>query len=110
MENYLLGLKIAARGRKIARLPQVLAYTFKAPFGEAGLSSHPWKMEKGELAVFSSLRRNGHVGALAWLMLSGFSLAKFMRRILMLATGYSPSGTAAKPALLYVAAYLVLTQ
>ncbi|HLX79302.1 MAG TPA: glycosyltransferase family 2 protein [Burkholderiales bacterium] len=110
MEDYLLWLVIAATGGKITRLPQVLAYTFKAPFGEAGLSAHPWKMERGELAVFSTLRRNGQMSAGSWLLLSGFSLVKFLRRILMLAIGYNPSGTVSNPTLLYVAAYLALTQ
>jgi hypothetical protein len=110
MEDYLLWLEIIASGRTISRLPQILAYTFKAPFGERGLSANAWRMESGELAVFSTLRKKGNIGVGLWLLLSGFSVAKFLRRMLMLATGYSPSGASAKPALLYVGAYLVLTQ
>ena len=110
MEDYLLWLEIAADGGRIARLPQVLAYTFKAPFGEGGLSAQAWSMERGELAVFATLWRKGHIGAGTMALLSVFSLLKFLRRMLMLATGYSPGGIAAKPKLLYAGAYIVLTQ
>lgn len=110
MEDYLLWLELALSGQKIARLPQVLAYTFKAPFGESGLSAQAWKMEKGELATFVALWRGGRVGLFLWLMLSGFSLLKFVRRLVMLAVGYSPAEGGSHPQYLFPAAYLVLTQ
>ena len=66
-------------------------------------------MERGELAAFATLRDKGPIGGATWLLLSGFSLLKFLRRLLMLATGYAPGG-AASPELLYVAAYLLMTQ
>ncbi|MGH8766243.1 MAG: glycosyltransferase family 2 protein, partial [Burkholderiales bacterium] len=110
MEDYLLWLEIASGGGRIARLPQVLAYTFKAPFGEAGLSAQAWNMERGELSVFATLWRKNLIGAGMVALLSVFSLLKFLRRMLMLATGYSPGGIAAKPKLLYAGAYLLLTQ
>ena len=110
MEDYLLWLEIAAGGGRIVRLPQVLAYTFKAPFGEGGLSAQAWNMERGELAAFATLWRKNRIGAGTVALLSVFSLLKFLRRMLMLATGYSPGGVAAKPKLLYAGAYLVLTQ
>lgn len=83
MEDYLLWLELATEGKKVARLPQALAYTFKAPFGEAGLSAELWEMEKGELAAFSSLRRKGLLSPLMWLLLLGYSIAKFARRLLI---------------------------
>lgn len=82
MEDYLLWLEIAAGGKEIARLPQVLAFTFK-PFGESGQSAHPWRMEKGELAAFSTLRRKKLIGTWLWLALCGFSLLKFARRMVL---------------------------
>ena len=110
MEDYLLWLEIAAGGLAIAKLPHVLAYTFKAPYGEAGLSAQLWSMEKGELQVFLALRRKGLLGAGLWLCLSAYSLLKFLRRMLMVAAGYSPGGNVPKPALAYAASYLFLTQ
>jgi hypothetical protein len=110
MEDYLLWLELAAQGHRIALLPQTLAYTFKAAIGESGLSAQAWSMEKGELAAFRSLRRAGHIGATAWLALSAFSLLKFLRRLLMLAVGYSPRGGGANPQYLFPAAYVLLTQ
>jgi glycosyltransferase involved in cell wall biosynthesis len=110
MEDYLLWLEVALSGRKIARLPQVLAYTFKAPFGESGLSAQAWEMEKGELAAFTDLLRRGYLGFGFWLLLSGFSFIKFLRRLVILAAGYSPGGNASHPSYLFPAAYMVLTQ
>ncbi len=110
MEDYLLWLEIALTGQKIARLPQVLAYIFKAPFGESGLSAQAWEMEKGELAAFTELLRRGYLGFGLWLLLSGFSSVKFLRRLAILAAGYSPGGNASHPSYLFPAAYMVLTQ
>ena len=110
MEDYLLWLEIASAGLAIAKLPYVLAYTFKAPYGEAGQSAQPWAMEKGELAAFSSLRAEGRIGNFLWLMLCAFSLAKYTRRVAMLLVGYSPATAGSRPPFLYPLAYLLLTQ
>jgi glycosyltransferase involved in cell wall biosynthesis len=111
MEDYLLWLEIVECGHAIAKLPHVLAYTFKAPYGEAGLSAQLWNMEKGELGVFSRLRAKGMIVWPLWLTLSGYSLVKFVRRMLMVSAGYTPGGHhMPKPAMVYAGSYLVLTQ
>lgn len=110
MEDYLLWLEIASSGNQIARLPQQLAFTFKAAYGEGGLSGQPWRMEKGELAAFTSLLRKGHLGIAVWLLLTAFSIVKFCRRLLMLASGYNPAVRTGRPSFLFPAAYLMLTQ
>jgi glycosyltransferase involved in cell wall biosynthesis len=110
MEDYLLWLEIAEAGHRIAKLPHVLAYTFKAPYGEAGLSAQLWNMEKGELRAFSKLRRNRQIGATTWLALCGYSLAKFVRRMLMMSAGYSPGGNQPRPSMVYAGSYLLVTQ
>ena len=97
MEDYLLWLEIASAGLAVAKLPYVLAYTFKAPYGEAGQSSRPWAMEKGELSAFSTLRAKGHIGRLLWFLLCAFSLLKYFRRMAMLLVGYSPATAGSRP-------------
>ena len=65
------------------QLPATLAYVYKPMYGEGGLSSELWEMEKAELENYWILRREGHIGPLAALMLSAWSLAKFARRLIV---------------------------
>jgi len=84
MEDHLLWLEIASAGGMVARLNAELAYIFKAPFGEAGLSSRTLEMEKAELANFWHLRRQRTLGPAAAVGLSVLSVMKYLRRILLL--------------------------
>lgn len=81
MEDFHLWLTVAAGGGKIAILDAELAYIFKAPFGEIGLSADILAMEKGELDCYRKLHHAGHLGGGATLALSAYSCAKFLRRI-----------------------------
>lgn len=85
MEDHLLWLRIACSGVRIERLPCVLCYTFKPAFGHEGLSAALWKMERAELANYRLLRREGCIGAPAAAALQGWSLLKFVRRIVLVA-------------------------
>jgi glycosyltransferase involved in cell wall biosynthesis len=80
MEDYWWLLQIAYSGQEIARIDLPLAYTFKADFGEGGLSARLWEMEKSELDNFWGLRRDGKLGLLPVLLLSHYSLLKYARR------------------------------
>ncbi len=110
MEDYLLWLEIALAGQQIFRLPQVLAYTFKAPFGDSGQSANAWSMEKGELAAFATLRRNGLISMGAFALLSVYSMLKFLRRLGMLTLGFRTGTGGVRPEILFPIAYLALTQ
>lgn len=81
MEDHLLWLRIAYSGVRIERLPCVLCYTFKPSFGHEGLSAALWKMERGELANYRLLQRDGCIGPVAAAALQCWSLLKFVRRI-----------------------------
>jgi glycosyltransferase involved in cell wall biosynthesis len=85
MEDHLLWVQIAADGRRVARLDEMLAFTFKAPVGGSGLSANTWAMRKAELANFWALRRSGRLGLGATLALCAYSLAKHAIRSLPLA-------------------------
>lgn len=80
-EDYELWLLMAAESGYVDRIELPLAWYFKAPYGESGLSRDLWAMEKGELAALSELRRRGCIGSFAWAAFSAFSLAKYGRRI-----------------------------
>jgi len=80
MEDYWWLLQIAFSGQEIVRLSLPLAFTFKADYGESGLSARLWEMEKGELDSYWDLRRGGKLGLMSTSLLSLWSLLKYARR------------------------------
>jgi glycosyltransferase involved in cell wall biosynthesis len=93
MEDHLLWIQIASEGRSVARLNEVLAFTFKAPVGASGLSARAWEMRKAELANYWTLRRSGRLGLAATLALCAYSLTKHLIRSLLLAVRREQPGT-----------------
>jgi glycosyltransferase involved in cell wall biosynthesis len=83
VDDHLLWLQIVCAGHPFVRLSPKLAYTYKRPFGESGLSAQLWAMEQSELANYWILRREGAIGFAAAVALSGYSLAKFGRRVMV---------------------------
>ena len=80
-EDYLLWLQIVLTEYHAHYLDVVLAFSYKADFGGAGLSKHLWEHEKGELATFAQLYREGLISLMAYGAVSVFSLLKFLRRL-----------------------------
>lgn len=85
MEDHLLWMEIVLSGYPTVRISAPLAVIGKAQFGERGLSAQLWAMERGELHNYRHLRSSGHIGGLAAALLMGYSLAKFGRRLLIVA-------------------------
>jgi hypothetical protein len=85
VDDHLLWMQIVCAGHSLVRLSPKLAYTYKRPFGESGLSGQLWVMERAELENYWMLRRSGFIGVPAALALSGYSLAKFVRRLMVVA-------------------------
>lgn len=81
MEDHLLWMTVALRGERIALLDAPLASMHKAPYGASGLSADVWQMEKGDLANYRLLQRDGLISAPARVGLQAWSLAKFAKRL-----------------------------
>ncbi len=81
MDDHLLWLEIAFNHGFVSEIKLPLAILFKAQWGEGGLGSRLWIMEKGELKNYWYLRQNNKISMLAALGLSFFSLIKFIRRL-----------------------------
>ncbi len=81
-EDYQLWLQIVVKHAPVCWIDLPLAYLFKEKYGEGGLSGHLWRMEKGELSALTSMVETRQISKLTWLMVSFWSLAKFMRRVL----------------------------
>lgn len=84
LEDHLLWLEIASAGLRVARLAEILAFTFKAPLGESGLSADTWAMRKAELSAFWHLHRIGRLGLASTIALCAYSLSKHLGRTLLL--------------------------
>ena len=83
-EDYLLCCEICLDGNLCYRSPAEMAYMFKASFGESGLSSDLWLMEKGIQSGLVSLYQDGRIGFFSLLLCSAWSLLRHMRRIVIL--------------------------
>ncbi|MDN6327404.1 MAG: glycosyltransferase family 2 protein [Alkalibacterium sp.] len=79
-EDYLLWLQVALSGYKCFRSELKLFFMFKSSYGEAGLSSHLWRMERGELSAYRSLFRDGHISFFLFFMVGVTSFLKFVKR------------------------------
>lgn len=84
-EDYLLWLQIVLSGLAAQYLDAVLAFSYKADFGGAGLSAQLWKHEKGELATYRQLLRGNLISMPIYCAMCAFSLLKFVRRVLLCA-------------------------
>jgi len=82
-EDYLLWLQIVLAGFPTYTLHVPLAYSYKADYGGVGLTGSLWKMQVGELDTYWRIRRVGLISAATLMLLMGFSLAKFCRRVLV---------------------------
>lgn len=84
MEDHLLWMQIALHGYPIIRLPDKLVTVYKALYGESGLSSALWEMEKDELQNYWLLNQEGFIGKIILCCLIIFSLSKYLRRLVKL--------------------------
>lgn len=82
-EDYLLWLQMSRDGCRVALIDAELAYTYKPPYGVAGLSASLWKGEQGELEAFRLLVAEGRLGNSTAMLLSVYSLMKFIRRLVV---------------------------
>jgi teichuronic acid biosynthesis glycosyltransferase TuaG len=83
-EDFLFLLELLLDGEPVQHLDAELGCAFKPRLGRTtGLSSQLWKMERGELSVYASLRASGRLGFAAARTLQAVSLVKFARRLLL---------------------------
>jgi glycosyltransferase involved in cell wall biosynthesis len=86
MEDHLLWIEIAMSGLRVVRLNIQLAVIGKAAYGAGGLSAQLWAMEKGDLHNYWYLRKTGNIGLPTAMLMTILSLAKYMRRLCVVAT------------------------
>jgi len=85
-EDYYLWLQVVLKGFPVSFLDLPVAYSFKARFGETGLSSDLWEMERGELKAYLGLHKAQLISGLPTLGLLALSLSKFLVRLIKVKT------------------------
>lgn len=81
-EDYQLWLEICCAGLACFRTDMPLTLLYKSAYGDAGLSSALWRMEKGELDTYHNIFRNRSITWAQLIALRGWSLLKYFKRIL----------------------------
>lgn len=85
MEDHLLWMQLAQSGNRMVVIEAPLATLYKPSFGAAGQSAQLLAMERAELGNYRLLHTDGRIGAFLLMLLWAWSLAKFLRRVLIMA-------------------------
>ena len=80
-EDYLLWLQIIAAKLPAYRIEVCLAYSLRPDFSPGGYSGQLWRHEKRELTALRLLRAERSFSWGAYIVFSGWSLLKFLRRV-----------------------------
>ena len=83
MEDHWWLLSVVFSGYPVVALNLPMSFTYKADFGEGGLSKKLWQMEKSELDNYFRLGRAGKISMLLVYLLWAYSLTKYARRIVI---------------------------
>lgn len=83
MEDHILWMELVCSGQVVTKLSAELAAIYKSSFGASGLSAQLWAMEQGELSNYQRLYDKDYINLVQWLVLSAYSLLKFIRRLVI---------------------------
>ncbi len=83
MEDHRLWLEIVGAPMLTVRLEVELAAVYKPVYGASGLSADLWRMEKAELDNYRYFRGQGKISTGQFIVLCCYSLAKFVRRLMV---------------------------
>lgn len=85
MEDHMLWLAVVCSGGKTVKLSVDLAAIYKRPFGVNGLSASLWLMGLNDLGNYKRLYKRGYLSVFEMWLLAGFSVLKFVRRLVLYA-------------------------
>ncbi len=83
MEDHRLCVDLVYKYNRIPIFSAALAFSFKSPYGESGLSGQLGKMEKADLSNLNYFKMRGYINQFQYLYLYLFSLIRFLRRIVI---------------------------
>lgn len=80
-QDYFLWLEIVLGGSQGVVLDFPGSYSFKAPFGESGLTKNLLNLKKDMSEIYRRLWQIGYINFTEWIILSLWSLVKHYRRV-----------------------------
>ncbi|WP_298749218.1 glycosyltransferase family 2 protein [uncultured Arcobacter sp.] len=80
-EDYHLWLKASYYEPLYIIVEPILVRLYKYAYGESGLSSHLWAMEKGELSNYKFCYDSKYIGIVKYFFIIMYSLSKFIFRV-----------------------------
>jgi hypothetical protein len=83
MEDHMLWLNVVCSGARVDRLGLPLAAIYKRPYGQAGLSSQWWLMERGDLGNYRRLLVQNYITQVQFFGFAAYSGVKFLRRYVL---------------------------
>ena len=83
MEDHRLWLDIVGAPLPAVKLMVELVAVYKPVYGASGLSADMWGMERAELANHRYLQSTGKISYLSMRLLQAYSLAKYLRRLVI---------------------------
>lgn len=83
MEDHMLWSRVVCSGEPVVKISADLAAIYKDPFGVTGLSANVWLMERSDLGNCLRLYREGYINAVQLIILSSYSMLKYVRRLLI---------------------------
>ena len=83
MEDHWWLMQVVFSRYATVELEIPLAFTYKADYGDAGLSKRLWQMEKAELENYWQFGRAGKIAKPLVFLLGIYSLLKYIRRVLV---------------------------
>lgn len=86
MEDHMLWMKIVCAGSPVVKLCIPLAAIYKNQFGETGLSSKIWLMEKNDLGNYQRLYLKDLINGIQFTLLLIYSSLKYIRRLIIYVT------------------------
>ena len=81
-EDYHLWLKASYYEPLYIIIEPVLVRLYKYTYGESGLSSHLWAMEKGELSNYKFCYESKYISLFKYILIIIYSLSKFLFRVI----------------------------
>lgn len=82
-EDYFLWLSIILDGNEAYFIDFSMTFLYKSYYGDSGLSSHLWEMEKSELDNFIQLCKTGRLSVFEVVIYGSWSFTKFIRRLVI---------------------------
>ena len=81
-EDHYFLMKISNRYGQIPSLQLPLASIYKNIYGESGLTSKMWYMQKGYFFIYKELYKSSTITYISYLFLTFYSMIKYIRRLL----------------------------